>query len=138
LLFAIGLFGASTLAAFILPLSSAYAVCEAFGFETGLNKKFSEAPIFYGLYTVLIVISAGVILIPKIPLVFMMILAQVIQGLLLPVILIFMALLINNKRLMGVHSNSRTYNITVWLTISVLVAFAILLIGSSLWSLIFK
>jgi len=117
MLFALGLIGASTLTSFIVPLSTSYALCEAFGFESGLDRKFQEAPIFYGLYTVLIVAGSALILIPRLSLVFVMYLAQAIQGFLLPIILIFMLMLVNNRRLMGIHVNNRFYNLVVWLMV---------------------
>lgn len=127
-LFALGLIGASILTSFIVPLSTSYAVCEAFGFESGLNRKFKEAPIFYSLYTILIAVGAVTILFPKIPLVFVMYLAQAIQGFLLPIILVFMLFLVNNKRLMGVHTNNRLYNLVVWLVVLAVAAASLALI----------
>src|SRR5947199_7740693 len=110
LLFAAGLFNASLFAACILPLSTAYSVCEGLGFEAGVNRNFREAPIFYWLYTLLIVIGAGVVLLPNFPLVRMILLSQVINGVLLPVVLIFMIILINKRDLMQEWVNSRWYN----------------------------
>ncbi len=122
LLFAIGLLNASLFAASILPLSTAYTVCEALGFESGLNKKFREAPVFYWLYTALIVGGAAIILIPKAPLVKLAVLSQVLNGVLLPFVLVFMLLLINKSELMGRHVNSRAYNVVAWsLTVIILV-----------------
>src|SRR6202023_1945600 len=95
LLFSAGLFNASIFAACILPLSTAYSVCEGLGFESGVNKRLREAPIFYFLYTLLIVAGAGLVLIPKFPLVQMILFSQVLNGMLLPLVLIFMILLIN-------------------------------------------
>src|SRR5580693_3991022 len=100
LLFAAGLFNASIFDASILPLSTAYSVCEGMGFESGVNKSFREAPVFYWLYTLLIAVGAGVILLPNFPLFKMILWSQVLNGVLLPFVLIFMILLINNKRLM--------------------------------------
>src|SRR5438270_1402180 len=111
LLFAAGLFNASFFAACILPLSTSYTVCEGLGFESGVDKKFSEAPIFYWLYTLLIVLGAAVILIPGFNLIGMILFSQVINGVLLPFVLIFMILLINRKRLMKEWTNSGFYNI---------------------------
>jgi Mn2+/Fe2+ NRAMP family transporter len=116
ILFAMGLFNASLFAASILPLSTAYTVCEGLGFESGVGKRFSEAPVFYWLYTILIAAGAGVILIPNLPLVKISILSQVVNGIVLPFVLVFMLLLINNKRLMGEHTNSRLYNVITWAT----------------------
>ncbi len=127
-LFALGLFGASTLGASILPLSSSYAICEAFGFENGISKRFSEAPIFYSLYTALILIGVVVVLFPKIPLIFVMLLAQEVNGILLPFILIFMIILVNDKRIMGDYVNSRWYNFVVWSTAILLIALTFILI----------
>jgi len=110
LLFAAGLLNASIFAASILPLSTAYTVCEGLGFESGVDKKFGEAPVFYWLYTFLIAAGAGVILIPKFPLLKITVLSQVLNGILLPFVLIFMLLLINKDYLMGKFVNSRMYN----------------------------
>ncbi len=116
ILFAMGLFNASLFAASILPLSTAYTVCEGLGFESGVGKKFSEAPVFYWLYTILIVAGAGVILFPNLPLVKISILSQVVNGVAVPPVLIFMLLLVNKKELMGEYVNSRVYNWTAWAT----------------------
>src|SRR4029077_5099829 len=107
LLFAAGLFNASLFAASFLPISTAYAVCEGLGFESGLDKKFHEAPVFYWLYTLLIVLGAGVLLVPHLPLVYISVLSQVVNGVVLPFVLIFMLLLTNDRELMGEHTNSR-------------------------------
>jgi len=122
LLFAAGLFNASLFAASILPISTAYAVCEGLGFESGLDKKFHEAPVFYWLYTLLIVAGAGVLLIPRLPLVYVSVLSQVANGIVLPFVLIFMLLLVNDRELMGEHVNSRRYNIVAWITVVVMIA----------------
>jgi NRAMP (natural resistance-associated macrophage protein)-like metal ion transporter len=114
MLFAFGLLNASLFAACILPLSTAYTVCEALGFESGLNKKFREAPAFYWLYTLLIILGAAIILIPNFPLVRVAVLSQVLNGILLPFVLVFMLLLVNKKMLMGRFTNSRRYNIMAW------------------------
>ena len=114
LLFAFGLLNASLFAASILPLSTAYTVCEALGFESGLSKKFREAPVFYWLYTGLIVIGAAVILMPHMPLVKLAVLSQVLNGVLLPCVLVFMLILVNRTSLMGSLVNSRTYNVVAW------------------------
>ncbi len=115
-LFAAGLFNASLFAASILPISTAYAVCEGLGFESGLDKRFDEAPAFYWLYTALIVLGAGVLLVPRFPLFHVMVLSQVANGILLPFVLVFVLLLINNRELMGGYVNSRWYNIVAWFT----------------------
>jgi NRAMP (natural resistance-associated macrophage protein)-like metal ion transporter len=111
LLFSAGLLNASIFAACILPLSTAYSVCEGLGFESGVNRRWREAPIFYSLYTLLIVVGAGVILIPGFPLVKMILLSQVLNGVLLPFVLIFMVLLINKTELMHEWVNSRWFNL---------------------------
>ena len=116
ILFALGLFNASLFAASILPLSTAYTVCEGLGFESGVGKKFGEAPVFYWLYTILIAAGAGVILIPNLPLVKISILSQVVNGIAVPPVLIFMLLLVNKKDLMGQYVNSKTYNAIAWVT----------------------
>jgi NRAMP (natural resistance-associated macrophage protein)-like metal ion transporter len=127
-LFALGLIGASTLTSFIVPLSTAYAICEAFGFESGLNRKYREAPVFYGLYSVLIFCGAAIVLVPALRLLFVMYLAQAIQGFLLPIILIFMLQLINNRRLMGNYTNHRLYNVIVWGVVLVIAAASLALV----------
>ena len=114
ILFAMGLFNASLFAASILPLSTAYTVCEGLGFESGVGKKFNEAPAFYWLYTILIVAGAGVILLPNLPLVKISILSQVVNGIAIPPVLIFMLLLVNKKELMGEYVNSRLYDAIAW------------------------
>jgi NRAMP (natural resistance-associated macrophage protein)-like metal ion transporter len=119
-LFAFGLLNASLFAASILPLSTAFLVCEGLGWENGVNKKFSEAPQFYGLYSLLIFLGAGIILLPKIPLFSVMYISQIVNGIVLPAILVFMLLLINNKKLMGEYANKRTYNIISWATVAIL------------------
>jgi len=121
ILFAVGLFNASLFAASILPISTAYAVCEGLGFESGVGRKFSEAPFFYWLYTALIAGGAGVILIPNVPLVQITVLSQVVNGITLPFVLIFMLLLINKKDLMGSYTNSRFFNWVAWATTVVMI-----------------
>src|SRR5437868_7940497 len=121
ILFAVGLFNASLFAASILPLSTAYTVCEGLGFESGVGQRFSEAPVFYWLYTILIAAGAGVILTPNIPLVKISVLSQVVNGVVLPFVLIFMLLLVNKKELMGKHVNSRLFNLVAWVTTVVMI-----------------
>jgi Mn2+/Fe2+ NRAMP family transporter len=129
LLFSAGLFNASIFAACILPLSTAYTVCEGLGFESGVNRRMREAPVFYFLYTLLIVAGAGVILIPNFPLVRMILLSQVLNGALLPFVLIYMVLLINKKDLMGVWTNPRWFNLVVWITVVVMIGLTLALVG---------
>jgi Mn2+/Fe2+ NRAMP family transporter len=121
ILFAAGLFNASLFAASILPLSTAYSVCEGLGFESGIDHRFEEAPVFYWLYTLLIVLSAGLVLIPGLPLVRMILLSQVLNGILLPVILIFILILVNRRDLMGEWVNSGFYNTVAYLTVGSMV-----------------
>ncbi len=120
-LFAFGLLNASLFAASILPLSTAFLVCEGMGWEAGVNKRFSEAPQFYGLYSLLIVFGAGIILFPKIPLFSVMYVSQIINGIVLPVILVFMLILVNNKKLMGEHANRRGDNVISYITVVILI-----------------
>jgi len=116
LLFAFGLFNASFFAASVLPLSTAYVVCEGLGVESGVDKKFNEAPFFYWLYTALIVGGAAVVLIPNFPLIKWAIESQALNGILLPIVIVLMLLLINRKDLMGKHTNSHWFNAIAWLT----------------------
>jgi Mn2+/Fe2+ NRAMP family transporter len=121
ILFAVGLLNASVFAASILPLSTAYTVCEGLGFESGVGKKFREAPVFYWLYTILIAAGVGVILIPNISLIKITLLSQVVNGCVLPLVLVFMLLLINKQELMGRHVNSRFFNIIAWSTTVIMI-----------------
>src|SRR5438067_1591295 len=132
LLFAAGLFNASLFAASILPISTAYAVCEGLGLESGLDKRFEEAPAFYWLYTLLIVFGAGFILIPRFPLFRVMVLSQVANGILLPFVLIFVLLLVNDKELMGSYVNSKWYNVVSWTTVGVMIALTIAMVIAQL------
>ena len=115
-LFAVGLFGASVLAAAVLPLSTSYAICEAFGFERGVSRSFKEAPVFQSLFTGLIVIGVLVALIPGLPIIAVLVNLQVLNAVLLPILLIFIARLVNKRRLMGRFTNGLTYNIIAWAT----------------------
>jgi Mn2+/Fe2+ NRAMP family transporter len=124
-LFAFGLLNASLFAASILPLSTAFVVCEAMGWENGVDKKFTEAPQFYGLYSLLVAAGAGDVLISAIPLFPVMYVSQVVNGIVLPLILIFILLLVNNRKLMGERVNSRGYYVIAWGT-------GVLLIGLTL------
>ena len=132
-LFALGLLNASLFAASILPLSTAYTVCEAFGWESSVNRRFQEAPMFFGIYTALIVLGALIILLPIKSLIQAMMVSQTMNGVLLPVILIAMLLLINNKRLMGKFVNGRIYNLIAWTTVSLLIGLTLILIVVSLF-----
>ena len=132
LLFAAGLFNASLFAACILPLSTAYSVCEGMGFESGVNKRFREAPIFYWLFTGLIVVGGGLVLVPNFPLVRMILLSQVINGMLLPLILIFMTLLVNKKKLMHEWVNPPFYNLISWVSVALMIGLTMALVALSL------
>ena len=114
ILFAVGLFNASLFAASILPLSTAYTVCEGLGFESGVGRKFREAPVFYWLYTLLIAAGAGLILYPNLPLIKIQLYSQALNGVAIAPVLIFMLLLVNKKELMGEYVNSRTFNVVAW------------------------
>ena len=132
LMFAIGLVNAAVLSAAILPLATAYNVCEGLGLESGVNRKFSEAPAFYWLYTLLIAFGAGVVLLPGIPLIKVIYYSQVVNGLLLPFLLVFMLVLINKKDLMGEYRNSPLINVAAWTTSVIL----ILLSGAWIWTVL--
>lgn len=130
-LFAFGLFIASIFSATILPLATAFYVCEAFGFDAGISKKWSEAQEFYTLYTAIIIISVGIILLPKAPLIGISIWSQVINAILLPVVLICMIMLVNNKKIMGQYINKPIINIIGWVTVAILVGLSLMLLVSS-------
>jgi Mn2+/Fe2+ NRAMP family transporter len=131
LLFAAGLLNASLFAATVLPITTAYTVCEGLGFESGLDKKFHEAPAFYWLYTLLIVTGAGVLLVPNFPMTDMMVLSQVVNGIVLPFILIFMLILTNDRELMGAHVNTRGFNIVAWTTVAVMIGLTLAMLATS-------
>jgi Mn2+/Fe2+ NRAMP family transporter len=121
-LFAIGLVNAGLLAAAILPLATAYNICEGLGFESGVEKRFSEAPLFYWLYTLLIVSGAGFVLIPRMPLLKVILFSQVANGVLLPFVLFYMLMLINRKRIMQEFTNNVWQNAVAWSTAVVMIA----------------
>lgn len=130
-IFAFGLFIASVFSATILPVATAFYVCEAFGFEAGINKKWKEAPQFYALYTIIIIISAAIILIPNAPLITITLWTQIINGLLLPVVLICMMVLVNNTAIMSKHVNKPYQNIVGWATVVILIVLSFALLGAS-------
>lgn len=130
-LFAIGLFGASVLAATVVPLTTSYTVCESFGWESGISRKFSEAPVFMGLYTALIVIGAAVVLIPGLPLIGLILIGQYLNGILLPIILFFMLRLVNNPRIMGTHTNPTWLNVLAWGLTGLITLLTVVLFGSA-------
>jgi Mn2+/Fe2+ NRAMP family transporter len=127
-LFAFGLLNASLFAASILPLSTAYVVSEGLGLEAGVSKSFSEAPAFHGLYVGIIAVSALVIMIPDVPLLSILYVSQVINGILLPIVLIFMLVIVNDKRVMGDHVNSKIYNYITWTTVVIMIGLSVGLI----------
>jgi Mn2+/Fe2+ NRAMP family transporter len=128
ILFALGLLNASIFSAAILPLSTAYVVCEAFGWEMGVSRSFKEAPIFFSVYTALIVLGAAIILLPIKSLIDAMLSSQTLNGVLLPIILIVMLKLINDKRLMGRFTNGRVFNILAWITVVIVILLTVVLV----------
>jgi len=132
-LFAVGLANASLFAASILPLATAYSVCEGLGLEAGVDRSFGEAPEFYWLYTLLILGSAGMILLPGAPLLRIILVSQVLNGILLPLILVFMLLLVNRADLMGEFTNGRGYDLVAWGTVLVLTVLTVMLVVTSFW-----
>jgi NRAMP (natural resistance-associated macrophage protein)-like metal ion transporter len=132
-LFGVGLFGASMLAAAVLPLSTAYSISEALGFEKGVSRSFREAPIFVGIFTFLIAVGGLVAMIPGLPLFDVLLATQVINGLLLPVLLFSILRLVNNRELMGAHTNGRVYNAASWLTAAVVSALSLLFIVTKIF-----
>jgi Mn2+/Fe2+ NRAMP family transporter len=129
LLFAAGLLNASVFAACVLPISTSYSVCEGLGFESGVNRRWREAPVFYWLITLLIVVGGGVILIPSFPLIKIILWSQIINGILLPVVLIFMILLVNRQALMKEWTNSFAYNIVGWISVAIMIGLTLALVG---------
>jgi Mn2+/Fe2+ NRAMP family transporter len=132
-LFAFGLLNASLFAASILPLSTAHVICEGLGFEAGIDHKFKEARIFYSLYTVLIVVGAGVVLLPRAPLWKILIFSQVGNGIWLPFVVIFILLLVNRKDLMGEYVNTLTFNIVAWITAIAMIVLTVFVAYTSLF-----
>jgi Mn2+/Fe2+ NRAMP family transporter len=126
-LFAFGLFNASLFGACILPLSTAYYICEGMGWESGVNKDFEQAPQFFWLFTIIIVISAGLILIPSAPLMTIMFVSQVVNGAVLPFVLMFMIKLINDKNLMGTYVNGPVFNVIAWLTVVIMIVLTVIM-----------
>src|SRR6266542_3471932 len=128
LLFAVGLFGASVLAATIMPISTAFVICEAFGWESGVGKRFSDARAFFGIYTFVLVLGAVVVLIPGLDLLPVILASQNLQGLLLPIVLVFMVLLVNDRAIMGRHANGRLGNVVAWTAVGLVVVLDAVLI----------
>ena len=132
-LFGIGLFGASMLAAGVLPLATAYSISEALGFEKGVSRSFREAPIFLGTFTFLVAVGAAIAIVPNLPLIRVLLVTQVINGLLLPIVLFAILKLVNNRELMGRHVNGPLYNLAAWLTAIVVTLLSLLYILSTLF-----
>jgi Mn2+/Fe2+ NRAMP family transporter len=130
-LFAVGLLNASLFSAAILPLATVYYVCEAFGWEAGVDKKYEEAKAFYGIYTAMIVLGAAVVLLPGFPLIQTMFISQVANGVALPFVLVFMLLLINRRKLMGESVNGPFFNAVAWTTTVVMIGLTLLLLATS-------
>ncbi len=135
-LFAFGLFNASFFAATILPLATSYYVCEAFGWESGIDKKWGEAKQFYTLYTAIVALGAAVVLIPRLPLLRIMLVSQVVNGMLLPFILVFMLLLVNDPKIMGRHRNGPWFNAIAWTTTVVMIGLTAWLVVSGVRDLV--
>jgi Mn2+/Fe2+ NRAMP family transporter len=132
-LFGIGLFGASVLAATIMPISTAFVICEAFGWESGVGKRFGDAPIFFGIYTFVLAVGAVlVLLVAESALVPIIVGSQNLQGLLLPVVLVFLVLLVNDRRLMGGHANGRWTNLLAWGSVIVVIVLDAVMLGVAL------
>jgi len=132
-LFGLGLFGASMLAAGVLPLATAYSISEALGFEKGVSRSFREAPIFLGTFTFLVAVGAAIAIVPNLPLFRVLLVTQVINGLLLPVILFAVLRLVNDRELMGTHVNGPLYNVAAWLTAIVVTVLSLLFIFITLF-----
>lgn len=128
ILFAFGFLNASLFAASILPLSTSYYVCESLGFEAGVSKSFREAPVFHGLYLALIIFAVIVIMLPNVPLLSILYLSQVANGILLPFLLILMLLIVNDKRIMGEYVNSRLFNYISWATVIIVMGLSVSLV----------
>jgi NRAMP (natural resistance-associated macrophage protein)-like metal ion transporter len=132
LLFSVGLFNASFFAASILPLSTAYSVCEGMGFEAGVNRRYREAPIFYVLYAGLIILGAGTVLLPHFPLIKVILFSQVLNAVLLSLVLVFMLLLVNKRDLMGEWINPQWFNLLSWVSVVLIIGLTLAYVGISL------
>jgi NRAMP (natural resistance-associated macrophage protein)-like metal ion transporter len=133
LLFGVGLFGASMVAAGVVPLATAYSISEAFGFEKGVSNTFREAPTFLGIFTFLVALGALFAMMPGLPIIRVLLVTQVINGVILPVILIAVLRLVNNRELMGRYVNGPLYNIAAWTTAVLVSASSLLLIGVTIF-----
>jgi Mn2+/Fe2+ NRAMP family transporter len=136
-LFGLGLFGASMLAAGVLPLATAYSISEALGFEKGISRSFREAPIFLGTFTFLVAVGAAIAIVPNLPLIRVLLVTQVINGLLLPIVLFAVLRLVNNREVMGRYVNGPIYNAAAWLTAIVVTILSLLYILITLFPTIF-
>jgi Mn2+/Fe2+ NRAMP family transporter len=136
-LFAFGFFNAAFFGACIIPISTAYYVCEGLGFEKGISKKFKEAPQFYVILSSMLLLGALVSILPNMPLIFLLLSSQVINGILIPFILIAILVLINNKKIMGEYVNSRIYNILAWSGSIAIILVTLLLIATTLFPNLF-
>lgn len=136
-LFGLGLFGASMLAAGVLPLATAYSISEALGFEKGVSRSFREAPIFLGIFTFLVAVGAAIAIVPNLPLIRVLLVTQVINGLLLPIVLFAVLRLVNDREVMGSHVNGHIYNVLAWLTAIVVTILSLLYIVITLFPTIF-
>src|SRR5436309_3248024 len=134
-LFGIGLFGASLLAAAVLPLSTAYGICEAFGFERGVSRSFSEAPVFQSIFTGLIILSVLITLIPGLPIIQVLVILQDLNAAMLPILLVFIILLVNNRRLMGRRVNNLVFNSISWATAILITMLIALLLLSTIFNI---
>jgi len=131
-LFAAGLFGASVLAATIMPISTAYVVCEAFGWESGVGRRWRDAPAFFTLYTFVLFVGAVVVMAPGIDLIGIILASQYLQGLLLPIVLVFMLKLVNDRTLLGRHANGRRLNALALACIGLVIVLDVVLLGTTL------
>ncbi len=134
-LFGVGLFGASLLAAAVLPLSTSYGICEAFGFERGVSRSFSEAPVFQSIFTGLLILGVLIAIIPGLPIIQVLVVLQDLNAAMLPVLLVFIILLVNNRRLMGRYVNDPVSNIISWATVVVITALVLLLLVTTIFNL---
>jgi Mn2+/Fe2+ NRAMP family transporter len=132
--FSFGLFIASIFSATILPLASSFYICEAFGFEAGIDKKWKDAPEFYILYTGMLIVAMGIILIPNAPLIRITIISQILNGIFLPVVLVAMMVIVNNKKVMGEYTNKLANNIVGWVTVVILIALTLMLFVFSIFT----
>lgn len=132
-LFAVGLLGATLLAGAVIPLATAYAVTEALGSPKGVNLDFRRAPLFFGLFSLLLLLGAGVALIPNLPVMKLLVGVQVLNGGLLPIVLVFILLLANDRRIMGGLKNSRLVNLLSVMTVAVITVAVLILLGNQIW-----